>query len=664
MLFLSDYYFSMLRKHAFKFTFCLDFINFGNVKLLLKERFMKRTLFALLIACSLPVAAWAQRQAVKDVVRPLPDGCIHLTNFFENDINNCVTHWNKGIMPYKGFVDFYRYGRNKFGLGEMWGKAVRSGAMFYRYNHDPELKRILQATMKDALSTVRSNGTIACVPVEKQPDSKGGDLWERKYIMLGLSQYYWHVEKDPKVLKAMVNEANSVVDQIGNAPKADITLQGWSVNGIESSSILEPMVRLYEITGKKAYLDFAKYIIEKGGCKGSDIFQEAYDNVMPRKMTRGLYPKAYEMLSIFEGLAEYYRVTGDAKARQALLNLFNNVKEREITLIGNGGGDQPYYPRWNGEAWDDMKFQQSNPKIKRMMETCVGVTWMKLCSQILRLTGDESAAEYIEKYAYNGLIGAMKPGGDGFSYVNLLNGRKVTDRGWGTTIDGLTVTCCNLNGPMGLAYIPYVEVMQTDEGPMVNLWNAAKVMAKTAKGRKVGFTIDTQFPLDGKVTLTMDDLKPELFTMKLRIPAWCGSNLKVTVNGEAVEDVKPGSYLNLKRKWTKGDRIICDFDMRCKLIRSYATPGEPAGAFVALQYGPTVLSRDENIDANYAQPVSIKADANDEVAVERVTPTLKTTRMEFIVPTADGNIHMTDYASVNGWNGKQICTWMRNKGEK
>lgn len=610
-----------------------------------------------LFAALLPLGVAAQHHAVKDVIRPLPDGCIQLTNFFENDIRNSEQHWNKGVLPYKGLVDFYRKGRSKFGLGEMWGKAVRSGAMYYRYNHDPELKRILQATMKDALSTVRSNGTIACVPVEKQPDSRGGDLWERKYILLGMTQYYWHVDRDPAVLKAMIDEANSVVDQVGDAPKADITRQGWSVNGIESSSILEPMVRLYEITGNKRYLDFARYVIRKGGCRGADLFKEASDNVLPRKMGKG-YPKAYEMLSIFEGLAEYYRVTGDATARQQIVNLFNQVKEREITLIGNGGGDQPYYPRWRGEAWDDTRFQQSNPKIERMMETCVGVTWMKFCTQILRLTGDVTAADYIERYAYNGLIGAMKPKGDGFSYVNLLNGHKVTNSGWGTTVDGLPVTCCNLNGPMGLAYIPYVEVMQADEGPVINLWNAASVTARSAKGREVKFDINTQLPYSDEVTVVLRKLKAETFTMKLRIPSWCGANVSVKVNGREINGVKPGTYLSVSRMWRRGDVISLDFDMRCRLIPSFATDGYPAGSFVALQYGPIVLARDENIDSTYARPVNIVADDKGEVNIRSVKPTLSTTRMEFLVPTSEGDIRMTDYASVNGWDGKQICTWM------
>lgn len=73
------------------------------------------------------------------------------------------------------------------------------------------------------------------------------------------------------------------------------------------------------------------------------------------------------------------------------------------------------------------------------METCVGVTWLKLCSQILRLTGDPLTVDMIEKYAYNGLIGAMKPAGDGFSYVNLLNGVKTNPEGWGGMVNVVDV---------------------------------------------------------------------------------------------------------------------------------------------------------------------------------------------------------------------------------
>jgi len=81
-----------------------------------------------------------------------------------------------------------------------------------------------------------------------------------------------------------------------------------------------------------------------------------------------------------------------------------------------------------------------------MMETCTGVTWMKFCSHVLRLTGDCSAAEAIETYVYNGLVGAMKPDGTGFSYVNLLDGVKTANTGWGWEFGGFRTGIANPDG--------------------------------------------------------------------------------------------------------------------------------------------------------------------------------------------------------------------------
>ena len=42
-----------------------------------------------------------------------------------------------------------------------------------------------------------------------------------------------------------------------------------------------------------------------------------------------------------------------------------------------------------------------------MQETCVTVTWIKLCYQLLRITGDSVYADEIEKSVYNALYGAV-----------------------------------------------------------------------------------------------------------------------------------------------------------------------------------------------------------------------------------------------------------------
>lgn len=617
---------------------------------------MKKSI-AFLAALGLCASVFAQGQRkVENVMEPLPSGAVTLTDYFENDIRKSVENWAKGVMPYDSVVEFFRTGRKQFALGEMVGKAIRTNALMYRYTRDEELRDLTKDVVYSLIGTMKPNGSISCTAVENQPGGTDGDIWERKYVLLALSQYYLDVDQDPKVLDAMEKEAASVMTQIGPQTGVSIKDFGWSDNHIESSTILEPIMRLYYITGKQEYLDYAAYIVDCGGGLGKNMFQAVRDGD-PLTSVGQPYPKAYEMTSLWEGLVEYYRATGDPVLLETIEKYFRSVKENEITIIGNGGADV-YWPKVCGEAWSNTAVEQTNPSVVRMMETCVGVTWIKYCSQYLRLTGDPSAVDAIEKYIYNGLLGAMRPDGKGFSYVNLLNGEKVTNYGWGWNFDGLPVTCCNLNGPTGLAYIPYVAVMQDAEGPVVNLYNAGKAVAKTAKGDEVVLTVDSQFPRGNEVKISVDPSVAGKFSVKLYMPTW-SPDTYVEVNGKAVRGVKPGEYLAISRRWKKGDMIRIVFDFRARLIDAPKGGRNPEGEFFqAVQWGPIVLARDENIDPDYNKPVQVIADENGEVKVRQVTPERPGTRMQFVVPTTGGDIKMVDYSSVDCWKGSHIQTWL------
>ena len=617
---------------------------------------MKKSI-AFLAALSLCASVFAQGQRkVENVMEPLPSGAVTLTDYFENDIRKSVENWAKGVMPYDSVVEFFRTGRKQFALGEMVGKAIRTNALMYRYTRDEELRDLTKDVVYSLIGTMKPNGSISCTAVENQPGGTDGDIWERKYVLLALSQYSLDVDQDPKVLDAMEKEAASVMTQIGPQTGVSIKDFGWSDNHIESSTILEPIMRLYYITGKQEYLDYAAYIVDCGGGLGKNMFQAVRDGD-PLTSVGQPYPKAYEMTSLWEGLVEYYRATGDPVLLETIEKYFRSVKENEITIIGNGGADV-YWPKVCGEAWSNTAVEQTNPSVVRMMETCVGVTWIKYCSQYLRLTGDPSAVDAIEKYIYNGLLGAMRPDGKGFSYVNLLNGEKVTNYGWGWNFDGLPVTCCNLNGPTGLAYIPYVAVMQDAEGPVVNLYNAGKAVAKTAKGDEVVLTVDSQFPRGNEVKISVDPSVAGKFSVRLYMPTW-SPDTYVEVNGKAVRGVKPGEYLAISRRWKKGDMIRIVFDFRARLIDAPKGGRNPEGEFFqAVQWGPIVLARDENIDPDYNKPVQVVADENGEVKVRQVTPDRPGTRMQFVVPTTGGDIKMVDYSSVDCWKGSHIQTWL------
>lgn len=603
-----------------------------------------------------------------DLFSPLPPGALTLRGGLERAIRASIDGWILGAVPYHDFSRIFREGRPKYATGEMWGKFVRSGCMMFRAFPDPAIRDRMREAVAEILATERPNGSISCSAPEDQPDGPGGDLWERKYVLLGLLEYYAQIDRDPAVLASMRRQADAILAQVGPAPKTDVRDLGWSPNHVESSTLLEPILRLHALTGEPRYLDFARYLVACGGAKGSDLVQMALDNVPPHLMG-GVYPKAYETTSYFEGLADYVRATGDDRVRKAVLNYFALVRDRELTIVGNGGADQPFHPRVCGEAWGDTAREQTNPDITRMMETCTGVTWMKFCSHVLRLAGDCTAAEAIETYVYNGLVGAMAPDGTGFSYVNLLDGVKTTNTGWGWEFGGFRVTCCNLNGPMGLAYIPYVAVMQSAEGPVVNLYNGLDAKTETPSGAPLALSIDTDYPLDGHVRIVLSPAAPETFTLRLRIPAW-SARTAVAVNGDAAFSrvapetrpegriPVPGTYLELRREWAPGDAVALDFDMRSRRIEGPRGANRAGDGRVAVACGPVVLTREERRDPRFDEPADIQSDADGTIPARRVQPP-SGARLAFDIPLrGGGSILMTDYASADCRDGSRIRTWI------
>jgi DUF1680 family protein len=601
---------------------------------------------------------------VEDVFEPLPAGQVKLSGVFDNDIRKMHDNWNKQTLPYAKLANFFRTGRPQFAVGEMWGKAVRSSSLLYRYTQDNELKKILDATVADMLATQQPNGSISCDKMDKQPGDKGGDIWERRYVMLGMLAYCENVNNNPKVLECVKQQADCLLQQIGKGKKEIIDL-GWSADNcgyekchIESTAILECFTKLYAKTQEKKYLDFAEYILASGGTKHYNIFDQAYNRVPPYKMA-GHYPKCYEMLCVFEGVLDYYRLTGKDYWRDCALRHYDGICEHEMTILGSGGGNMPYHPRIAAEAWDNTAVEQTNPATTKIHETCTGVAWLKYLFQTLQLTGNPEMVDYAEKYIYNILISSVKPDGKGCAYMCLLNGSKVgTQGGWGYNVGGVRVSCCNLNVPAALALIPQIAVMQDKKNnPIVNLYIPAVVKTKTPKGKPLTLEIITDFPKNSNVKIKVNVENPEEFTVKLRIPLWSENTLIADKDLKSSIAPAKGKYAEVKKNWQSGDEINLTLDMRCKLIDAPKGGSSPnSDKYKALQYGALVLCRNSEVDPNYNKPVTIIADKNGFVNTK---PTIDANgSLIFDIPTSTGSIKMSPYAQVNGWNGAKIQTWL------
>ena len=463
---------------------------------------------------------------------------------------------------WKKFVNIFRTqpdDANQGWRGEFWGKMMRAGVLVYEYTNDDELYDVLTESVCDMMTVAEHDGRVSSYKRDAEFDS--WDLWCRKYVILAC-EYYLEICKDnnlkSKIVSFICRCADYILLHIG-ADKKKITSASRSWYGINSSSILEPMVRLYFLTNDRRYFDFATYIVEEGGAEGINIFELAYENK--------LYPyqygvsKAYEMMSCFEGLLEYYKATGVEKYKTTVINFAKAVMKSEVSIIGSCGVTH--------ELFDYTKARQTVFYDGVMQETCVTVTWMKLCSRLLELTGDSKFADEMEKSFYNAYLGALNTEYRESKYVHnkfadtdvipcfmpfdsyspLTPGKRGQKVGGNQLLpDNSYYGCCACIGAAGVGVFLKNAVTADETGITVNFFEKGEFRTNY-NGVEVLLKIDTDYPVCGKINVSVNTSEPVNFVLKIRNPGWAEM---------------PCGYLSYKRTW-HNDGLDYEFDMPVKL---------------------------------------------------------------------------------------------------
>lgn len=582
--------------------------------------------------------------------------------------------------------------------GEYWGKMMRGGCFTYSYTRNPKLYLALTDTVKDMITAQEENGRISSYGVNHE--FQGWDIWSRKYVLLGM-QYFLEICIDEKfskqIIECMCKQVDYIMTKIGDPEEGKklITSATFNWRGLNSSSLLEPIVRLYSLTKEQKYFDFATYIVNCGGIDVANIFEMAYED----KFYPYQYPvtKAYEMISCFEGLLEYYRVTGIEKHKISVVNFANKILESDFTIIGSCGCTH--------ELFDHSTVRQANTTNGVIaQETCVTVTLMKFCYQLALLTGEAKYSDAFEISLYNAYLGAIntdkvieptiKENHPDWSieplpfdsYSPLTAGTR------GNGIGGLKLMsdnhyygCCACIGAAGNGMISKMALLNTKKGFALNLYIDGTMKTATAEGTEICFTTETEYPRQGSVKITVDPAENCSFELLIRNPHW-SKTTTLAVNGVA-QTVYDG-YIAIDREWSKGDVIELELDMRTEalypipygheiimnkvvwkinyMVATYDEEDPIAKNHIALRRGPVILAQENRLGYSVDDPVEIKVGEDGYVDVkmadERKAPYENI--MEMVVPLTDGSeMHVTDYASAGKlWTTEsKMAAWMLTK---
>ncbi len=477
---------------------------------------------------------------------------------------------------------------------EFGGKWFTSAKLAYDYQKSDKLDKRLDYAVSELLSTRGADGSITTY--KKENELSNWDHWGRKYVMLGLLAEYERTG-GKKVLDALKAHADCILEAIGDGEgkKSIIAIDWWG--GLAAGSILEPMVLLYRETGEKRYLDFADYIVKEWSTeKGPKLLEKALANTPILDMFKKPTPhdtdfghdgrgKAYEMMSCYEGLLELYRVEGKADYKKAVENVAQSIFDTEITVLGSGS----MHERWIGGKSHQTK------KSTHWMETCVSATWMKLCSQLLRMDGDAKYANWIERDAYNVLIGAQGADGTWWAHFSPMDGfRKAAPEHC-----NMHMNCCVASGPRALFLLPRLAYMQSKQGAVVNFYESGEAALRVPDGEIHLEMKAPDFVFENTAKIRVSKIKGSgNFEIKFRIPEWSAQTV-VSVNGENQGGAKAGEYLSISRAWKNGDVVTIVFDISARLEKDTTTE------YVALKKGPYVYAQDKRYEPDFDKDAAV-----------------------------------------------------------
>lgn len=305
------------------------------------------------------------------------------------------------------------------------------------------------------------------------------------------------------------------------------------------------LMRMYNKTGKKKFLDLAAYFINTRGTE-DDVEKSDYNQShLPVRRQRSAVGHAVRAVYLYTGMAKLAKETGDSELLCACNELWRDITERKMYVTG-GIGSIAF-----GEAFT-IPYDLSNDGA--YTETCAGIGLMYFAKEMSEIYNDAKYADVIERLIYNGMISGLSLSGDAFFYENPLEinlsehfGTRYGERRFPITqrpkIFGCS--CCPPNINRILASLGDYIFAKDGNTLFINQYTGA-----TLSDNNMNCSIITDYPQNGKIIIKSEGAEKLAF----RIPSWCDS---FTVSKEYTLN-KGYAYVNVAKE---GDEIALNFEM-------------------------------------------------------------------------------------------------------
>ena len=205
--------------------------------------------------------------------------------------------------------------------GEFLGTWVATASLMGFEVGDQALLEKVDRVLARWLPTQRPDGYLGTYSEAERWQS--WDVWIQAHVMIGLLVHY-DVSGRPGDLEAARKVADRLLVDFG---PGKAYLPTGHHHGLDSSSVLEPMVLLYRRTGDQRYLDWARWLVDVDweSEEGPKTVSALTSGAGVRAVGNA---KALEMLITLVGLIELYRETGEKRYFDAVEAAWTDVVER------------------------------------------------------------------------------------------------------------------------------------------------------------------------------------------------------------------------------------------------------------------------------------------------------------------------------------------------
>lgn len=478
-------------------------------------------------------------------------------------------------------------------------KMIEGASYLLMVDKDIELESYLDSVVNIVISAQEEDGYLFTNKTISNPLHSwvGENRWEMDWNLshetfnagelyeAGIAYYYATGKRS--LLDAAIRNAN-LVGEVFNE-NGIIMAPGHAV--IEMA-----LVRLYEATGDKKYLDQAHFFLESRGHRQFDsssddlrVNGKYWQDHLPAKDQREAVGHAVRALYFYSGMADIALHKDNKEYLEAIDEIWDNIVSKKMYITGGLGSTS------HNEAFGK---NYELPNSTAYCETCAGVANAMFNIRMFRIHGDSKYFDVLERTIYNNVLSGISISGDQFFYPNVLE----TDQRGDQRSLWFGCSCCPTNLTRFIPSIPGY-IYATDENSIYTNLFIGSDSDIDFNGKSVSLKQETNYPWEGDVVISVDKLETSDFNLKVRIPGWAENRpvpsdlyrytndaypeVKIMINNVSYKYKKEKGYAVLNHKWKEGDKIQVYFPMEVKQALSHEAVATNNG-LASVERGPVV----------------------------------------------------------------------------